>query len=221
MPKWTISFFFFFGKSAPYQMYFLSEALHQNNSQPKWHLRQHCISRPALKGPFFFFLSAFSVFQGHWQGNPSPARLGSQDVSAVMHRASDCIWAPIQTTCHEKIFTPQFRHYSHTTMPLVDRRPSWAERRVVLFTSSILEGRDRQWRGGGGSENIVVIWREAVQAKMENMSQMSKQTDRWRTVEEDKMKLERKSVWPSCLSAVMIYDDIYIQSNCRLLGTWQ
>lgn len=48
-------------------------------------------------------------------------------VQTMIHRDSDCTWAPIQTACHEKIFTPQFRHYSHTTMPLVDKEPSLTE----------------------------------------------------------------------------------------------
>lgn len=48
-------------------------------------------------------------------------------------------------------------------MPLVDKEPSWAERRVVLFTSPVPERRrDRQWRRGRGecSESREVRWRE-------------------------------------------------------------
>lgn len=122
-------------------MYYLSEALHQNNSQSKWHFGLHCIFLACSEKPLFLL----SVSEG-LTGQPFSSKASSQAVYAVIHKASDCTWAPIQTTCHGKIFTPHFRHYSHTTMPLVDREPSWAERRVISFTSSVPEKRMNRQR---------------------------------------------------------------------------
>lgn len=66
-------------------------------------------------------LSQAHCFRGKWQAGETH----SQSLQTVIHKDSDCTWAPIQTACQEEIFTPQFRHYSHTTMPLVDKEHLW------------------------------------------------------------------------------------------------
>ena len=47
-------------------------------------------------------------------------------------------------------------------MPLVDKEPSWAERRVVLLTSSVLQRRRDRQRAERAkcSESMVVKWGE-------------------------------------------------------------
>lgn len=114
------------------------------------------VSRPDLKS------SSSHCFRGKWQASES---LG-QSVHTMIHKDSDCTWAPIQTACQKKIFTPQFRHYSHTTMPLVDKEPSLTE--II------------SWERGAGAlcerGNVSQIDTGQTKRKMWKSAQMSRRS---------------------------------------------
>lgn len=127
-------------------------ARHLINATQTDFLGEALLSYAGPKRPLFYILLYLSESQGPLTGQLFSSEAGGQEARKVMHKASDCTWAPIQTACHGKIFTPRLRHYSHADYALGGWGADsvWEKRSPVHLICPEEEE----------EEDIVVKWRE-------------------------------------------------------------